>query len=72
MNGHADKIWDLDTNVEPGSKSSSYNFLNRALIVSGGADSKIMILLDVTKQEEDLKRDVRKKNTKQEQNLQNF
>ena len=70
MNGHTDKIWALDTKVEPGFKSSTSDFLNRALIVSGGADSKIMILLDVKKEEEDLKKDEREKNTKQEQNLQ--
>ena len=40
--------------------------------MSGGADSKIMIMLDVKKQEEDTKRDARGKNTKQEWNLQNF
>lgn len=60
LDGHSEKVWALDTKAD-----------DTLSIVSGGADSRLIVWTDITKEREDEKRKAEEENVLMEQKLSN-
>lgn len=60
LDGHSDKVWALDTKTD-----------DTLMLISGGADSRLVVWTDITQEQEEEKRKAEEENLLMEQKLSN-